>query len=196
MSNQTLSNPAPVEKQGIPGRPGLSVADAEILASKQYGLIGSATPLPSYSDQNFLFEIKSGKRFVLKIFNSLEEPAFLEAQQHALLRLEEAGLPVPRVVPTCDGAESTHLELDASGRHLVRMVTWLDGQVLAEVRPQSTQLLEALGKTLGEMDSALRDFDHPSMYRRLDWDLVHASDTIRTRLRYLASSDQRTLVEE
>ena len=196
MSNQTQSNPAPVEKHGIPGRPGLSVADAEILASKQYGLIGSATPLPSYSDQNFLFEMESGERFVLKIFNSQEEPAFLEAQQHALLRLEQAGLPVPRVVPTCDEAGRTHLELDASGRHLVQMVTWLDGQVLAKVRPQSTQLLEALGKTLGEMDSALRDFDHPGMYRRLDWDLVHASDTIRTRLRYLASSDQRTLVEE
>ena len=65
---------------------------------------------------------------------------------------------LPRVQHTVDGAAVMSVP-DAQGRpHLVRLLTWVPGRVLAGVRPHTPELLRSLGTLLGTMDTALAGF--------------------------------------
>jgi Ser/Thr protein kinase RdoA (MazF antagonist) len=64
--------------------PAFSSYDAMRLADELYALSGTVTQLPSERDQNFLIVGKSGKRYVLKIANSSEKFAMLDAQNQVM----------------------------------------------------------------------------------------------------------------
>ncbi|HUF25927.1 MAG TPA: aminotransferase class III-fold pyridoxal phosphate-dependent enzyme [Gemmatimonadaceae bacterium] len=137
-----------------------------------YGVEAQSSPLPSERDQNVLLEATDGTRVVLKIANALEEPGLLEAQQHAMSLLADAGLPVPRVVALRDGEMIGRVQARNGRSHAVWVVTHLPGIPLARLRYRSPALLEDFGRRIGEMALALRDFDHPALHREFHWDLA------------------------
>jgi Ser/Thr protein kinase RdoA (MazF antagonist) len=53
-------------------------------------------------------------------------------------------------------------------------------------------LLDAFGRTLGRLDTALADFDHPAVHRDFHWDLANASRVIDEHLP--RDEDHRALV--
>jgi hypothetical protein len=57
----------------------------------------------------------------------------------------------------------------------IRLITHLPGRLLADTKPHSPALLHSLGHTLGQLDAALADFDHPAAHRTLKWNLNRAS---------------------
>jgi Ser/Thr protein kinase RdoA (MazF antagonist) len=80
-------------------------------------------------------------------------------------------LPVQRVVATLDGRPE--VALDRPGREprrVVRMTSWLDGQLLGR-GTTSVELRREIGATLGRLNIALRGFVHPGAYRTHQWDL-------------------------
>ena len=77
---------------------------------------------------------------------------------------------------------------------LVWLLTFVEGRVLAEVRPHSPELLRDLGRFLGEMDAALQTFSHPAAHRELKWDSSRAA-WIKNILQHVADAKQRALVE-
>ncbi len=144
--------------------------DAARLAAEVYGIAARAEPLPSERDQNFrLWD--AGAQFILKISNRQEERAILELQNEALRRLTAGGtgLEWARVVRDRRGRE-----IAEAGGHFVRLLTWVEGECFANVRPHSPELLSSLGRGLGRIDTALADFDHPAAHRTHAWDLRHA----------------------
>jgi len=157
--------------------PRMDETQASRLARELYGVDGAVRPLPSERDQNFLLDTPTG-RFVLKLANAADSRELLEAQHAALGHLAARGSRAPRVVRTRAGDE---IARDAQG-HLVRLVTWLPGEPLGTVRHQPAGLLEDLGRTLGEMDRALADFDHPALHRTFHWDLAGAVERSRRAL--------------
>jgi 4-aminobutyrate aminotransferase-like enzyme/Ser/Thr protein kinase RdoA (MazF antagonist) len=177
--------------------PRLAASEAAAIARELFGLVGALTPLPSERDQNFLVTASDGTRFVLKIFNATEEAAFVEAQHQVLEHLQARGatLVLPRTVPTRSGAPFGVVHGPAEGRHLVRLLTWVPGTPLADVRPHGVGLLESLGRRLGELDRLLAEFAHPAVDRVLPWDLARAA-WIRHELRRLADPGERGLVEQ
>jgi 4-aminobutyrate aminotransferase-like enzyme/Ser/Thr protein kinase RdoA (MazF antagonist) len=78
-------------------------------------------------------------------------------------------------------------------RHAMRLVGWLPGVPLAEVK-RTFELMRNLGRSLGELDHALQGFIHPGAVRELDWDLRHAGRA-RTRLHFVRDADRRALLE-
>ena len=60
----------------------------------------------------------------------------------------------------------------------MRLVHYLPGVPLAEIKPQSTELLRDLGRKLGQLDRALTDFDHPAVHRDFHWDLANGNRII------------------
>ncbi|GAC1677984.1 MAG: aminotransferase class III-fold pyridoxal phosphate-dependent enzyme [Candidatus Acidiferrum sp.] len=74
------------------------------------------------------------------------------------------------------------------------MLTFLQGTVLAKVRPHMPELLGSLGNLLGQMDAALSDFSHPATRRELKWDLSRAS-WIREYLHHIKDARRRGIVE-
>lgn len=147
--------------------PRLAPADAAGLARELYGLEVSAAELPSERDQNFQLREASGARYVLKVANAQESREILDLQNRALAFLAERvpELSWPRVVTSVAGREIEE------GGHLIRLLTWVDGVCLAEVRPRGGELLASLGRALAKTDSALEHFSHPAASREFYWDL-------------------------
>jgi Ser/Thr protein kinase RdoA (MazF antagonist) len=154
--------------------PQFDLETAREIAVSEYDIHADATPLPSERDQNFLLTTDSGEKFVLKIANALEDRTQLEAQEQALQHLATKLSFCPRLVPARSGQFLTQLPSD----NLVRVVTYLPGIPLAEVTPHSLETLRDLGEKLGQLDQALRDFDHTATHRKFHWDLAHGLQII------------------
>ncbi len=153
--------------------PRFDVVTAASLAEKLYGIRASAAPLPSERDQNFLLSSDSGERFVLKIANGLEDHALLEAQSQVMAHLGARISFCPQLVPTLSGEDIAQIESQTGATNFVRLVTYLPGVPLAEVKPQAHKLLYDLGSKLGRVDRELADFDHPAVHRDFHWDLTN-----------------------
>jgi Ser/Thr protein kinase RdoA (MazF antagonist) len=106
------------------------LGDGEVLAllRREYGLEGSTEPLVSERDQNFLVDA-SGREFVLKIANAVEDRGLLALQNEVLEHLARTapGLGIPRLVRTLTGAEVTEWKSGAA-IHAVRLLTYLPGR--------------------------------------------------------------------
>jgi 4-aminobutyrate aminotransferase-like enzyme/Ser/Thr protein kinase RdoA (MazF antagonist) len=176
--------------------PAFTGDDARALGRRHYGLDAEVSALPSERDQNFLLTTISGDRHVLKISNAGEDPRVIDLQNAALLHLATVAPDVrlPRVRHTADGAAVASVT-DAHGTpHLVRLLTWVPGSVLAGVRPHTPELLWSLGSLLGTVDAALAGFSHPAAARDLKWDPRRAG-WIRDYLRFVEDPARRGLAE-
>ncbi len=153
--------------------PSFNVEDAIQFAQKFYGLLVQARPLPSERDQNFLLQTEDGDYFVLKIANATEERLMLEAQNQVMRHLEQYVPFCPRVVPAVNGEEIVPVTSASGEGHLLRLVTYLAGTPLGNVKRHSAELLQDLGFKVGQVTEALQSFDHPAFHRDFHWDLAN-----------------------
>jgi 4-aminobutyrate aminotransferase-like enzyme/Ser/Thr protein kinase RdoA (MazF antagonist) len=173
--------------------PRLSLDEALDVARRFYGISGTGSSLPSERDQNVLIEF-GDERVVLKIANTRESRALLEAQNAALAHVARRSNLCPRVVRALDGREMTDVTLSTGDRYLVRMFTWLPGVPMGTVDPQSSALLDSLGAAVAEIDRALEGFDHPAVHRDFHWDLVRGLSICRELLPSVGDPEMRLLV--
>ncbi len=173
-------------------------AGAVRLARELYGIAATARALPGEYDDNFHMRSRNGHGFVLKVMHPARERSFIDMQCRALQHLAQRApqLPLPRVIPNRQGElfSSTMAAADGSTR-LVWLLSFVNGTVLAEVRPHTNELLGDLGQFLGEMDAALQSFDHAAAHRELKWDSSRAA-WIKDHIKHIADSKRRALVEK
>jgi Ser/Thr protein kinase RdoA (MazF antagonist) len=157
--------------------PSFTGAEALAAAQSEYGLAGEADVLPSEREQNFLITDSRGAKFVLKIANSNDAPQLLDFQNSAMRHVERtvAECRVQQVVTSRRGLDIVSIRDARTGtEHGVRLLTWIDGEVLAKSSARGPALLESIGASMAKIDAALRDFSHPAMRRILQWDLRRA----------------------
>ncbi len=178
-------------------RPAFTPEQVIALAAERYELSATATTLPSYLDQNFRLTDAGGRQFVFKISNGTESSDLLRAEAAALARLHSASPPIdcPRVIPTTTGEESWTVQAGGDS-HLVRLLSYLPGRLLADVPSHSPALVSSVGRFLGRVDRALEGFDHPGTARKLDWDLRHAASTVATHIDAVEPGESRQLVDD
>jgi Ser/Thr protein kinase RdoA (MazF antagonist) len=114
---------------------------------------------------------------VLKIANSGDAREHLDFQNSAMRHVEKyvAECRVQGIVESLRGSDITTIRDPSSGvEHFVRLLTWIEGSVLANSRPGGFGLFESIGAGLARIDAALCDFSHPAMRRVLQWDLRYA----------------------
>jgi len=171
-------------------------SEAARLAHEIFGLEASARSLPGEYDDNFHLTATNARAYVLKVMHAGRERSFIDMQCRALQHLARRAphLAVPRVCPTRSGKAFQNVAVADGSERFVWLLTFLPGTVLAEVRPHEPELLESLGRLLGEMDAALEDFSHPSVQRELKWDLARAG-WIRDYLHHVSDATRRALVE-
>lgn len=164
---------------------GRGVALASDIAGEVFGFQGEATALPGEFDLNFHLA-GTGGDIVLKLSPESRRPV-LDLVAASLRQLEGARLAaaIPRLVPPVhrgDGSDLVaHVDFDGNP-HVACAVTYVHGMPLADLRPRSMPVLEALGTLLAQLDLALDGFDHPQLDREFPWRMETAADTIRTRL--------------
>ncbi len=191
--------------------PRFSADEALELAEKEYGIGGSISALPSERDQNFLIDRAlrmsgvatstetrgpAGKKFVLKIANVHDAPELLDFQNQAMRRVRTAvaACRVPQVECTLGGLEITRLHNARTGTdHCVRLLDWIDGEVLANSAARGPVLFESIGAGMAGIDTALSSYSHPAMRRILQWDLRRAG--MARENAGLLPPDKRTHVE-
>jgi Ser/Thr protein kinase RdoA (MazF antagonist) len=161
--------------------PRLTIAAAASVLESHFGLTGAVSSLPSERDQNFAVDCGPRGRFVLKIANSREARAALELQNAVLDHVgrQASHIEVPRVVAVAGGSAIVEWRAATGATHCVRLLTWLDGELLVRATPHDSCLLASLGTTLASLDAALLQFSHPAMHRELHWDLMRADLAFR-----------------
>ena len=123
-------------------------------------------------------ETKTHEKFVLKIANTLEERALIEAQNAALAHLAHLSL-CPSVVPTINGAEITEVLAPNGATNQVRLLTYLPGTPLAEIASPVRATIWEIGVRLAQLDKALATFEHPACHRDFHWDLANGLQIVR-----------------
>jgi 4-aminobutyrate aminotransferase-like enzyme/Ser/Thr protein kinase RdoA (MazF antagonist) len=156
--------------------PSLEPAEGARIARDLYGLAVSISALPGERDCNFRLRSAdapgaAAREFVLKILDVATDAQSMDCLVRVLDHLAEQDptLPVPRVIPTQQGARVGRFSRSGTD-YAACLVSFLPGQLLVEASP-SASLLQNVGATLARVDRALRGFFHPSLSRRLAWDV-------------------------
>ncbi|MFX1245681.1 MAG: aminotransferase class III-fold pyridoxal phosphate-dependent enzyme, partial [Promethearchaeota archaeon] len=178
-------------------RPPFTEDQAFSIAKELYDVEGEIHELPSERDRNFYVRTGAGEEYVLKIAATSEKREILEFQNQAMTHLQNTaeGMLSPHLIPTRSGEQIGVFDDAAGNSHFVRLVSYLPGKVMAEVKPHSEYFLRELGVFIGQISRALDNFAHPAAKRELYWDLKHAPVTIRQYLGHITDEDRRALVK-
>ncbi len=173
---------------------GLDTAAAEAVLHRLYGISGTAGALVGELDRNFLISLEGAPRYVLKIYHAEAEAPVLDFQNRALDHVlsQDPDLPVPRPLADLEGRELSSTGLADGSTRFVRLLAYLPGRLMGEMRPYSLRLLRSLGAYLGRLDRALATFAHPAMDRDFLWPLTNAPRHCEL-LVHIADSEQRAL---
>jgi len=176
--------------------PAFSIREARAIALQAFDIKADAHGLASERDQNFHLRDTDGSEWVLKIANPAENPALLDMQTQALLHIAdiEPDLPVPRVRATPDGAVLHEIDGQDGRRYIVRVLSYLPGQLLEDARLHPA-LLRDVGAIAARLARALRGFFHPDARHELLWDLTQAP-ALRMRTEHIKAAGRRRAVEE
>ncbi len=177
-------------------RPRFTPEEAAGLTRSLYGVSGELSALPSERDQNFRLTADNGEVFVLKISGAGEQRGIVELQHDALDHLADSfdKTEWPRVCRTKDHNAITLVDGRNGLRHLVRMLTYIDGRPLCEVKPHSPDLLKDLGAFLGRLTRAFGDFTHVEKQPDLIWNMDNGPDVVRRYADLIPDDDRRRLV--
>ncbi len=173
----------------VAAAPTWTTADAEDAGRSLFGVIASASVLPSERDQNFRLTASNGISYVLKVANGLEQRGMLEAENEAMRHLGELGL-CPKALLTVDGQA-----IGERDGYAVRLISFLAGRPLGTLGFRSPRLLDNLGRAVGSVQRALSSFDHPAVHRPFLWDLAAGPAVVAERIDVLADQQLRGMVE-
>jgi 4-aminobutyrate aminotransferase-like enzyme/Ser/Thr protein kinase RdoA (MazF antagonist) len=176
--------------------PRFETESATKLAKELYGIQATAKLLPSERDQNFLLETESREKFVLKIANALEDRAILEAQNEAMNRVAKSSSLCQRVVETLSGDTIAEVQSLNGTNHFVRLVTYLSGVPLGNIKRHSPELFYDLGRAVAKVDKALSDFDRKAIRRNFHWDTANGLHVCREHEALIADKNLRELVNK
>lgn len=147
----------------ILSRPDLAPDALQDALRKHYGIEGTLTPLPGDRDLNFLVTTVEGTKRVAKVSTPDETDEILEIEADLMRHMARAtdGFAAD-VIPSHDGSWIVKHTTGDGQTHRIRVVEYLEGVHLADVRPRSLPLLYDLGRRIADIDSALGAYpDHP-----------------------------------
>lgn len=187
---------APVLGQTMTARRAATpIARVGALCRDAWGVEGRLIPLPSERDEIYRLDTNDGRRFTLKLTSPHEAPVATEFQTRALAHaaLRDPSLPIPRLVPTRDGALSLRPDWPDQEAPTARLLSWLDGAPLAS-SARSLAQAASMGAGLARLGLALADFDHAGADHDLAWDLRHTA-RLRPLLGAIQDPERRALAE-
>ncbi|MEE2972428.1 MAG: aminotransferase class III-fold pyridoxal phosphate-dependent enzyme, partial [Planctomycetota bacterium] len=173
-----------LDSESIPGR-----EELEALLTAHWATPTALERLPG-ENLNVLVRFEGDDDAVLKITDDPDVPLGLE--EAVIDRLASTGLPVPRIVPSVDGAHVVDLVHSGSAGR-ARLQRRLPGGPWRG-RPVSGGLARDLGRTLARLHDGLAAFEHPDADRTHVWDVARA-DRHRDAVDLVEGPDRRRTIE-
>ena len=169
--------------------PSISIDSVAEAVAIKYGLKGELNILGSCQDANFRLVITTGKEYVVKISNSAtthNEIAFQNKMLAYLTRPESAcrEFHFPQIILQLDGVTEIGSVMCNGIIHFIRVLTFVKGIVLSEVKYFSPDVLKSFGECVAKMSIALSSLEQEldgtglSAPEFLQWDLQHATRVI------------------
>ena len=142
---------------------------------KVWRIKGHLKALPGERDQNFRLTTDDRERYVLKIGSPVEDLALVDYQVQALLWIEtfDASIPVPRLIPSSEGARVEHMLGEDGKAYAVRLLNYVPGTPLREFVPPPLGACRGVGRLQGHICEALRGFAHEAQDHFMPWDAMN-----------------------
>lgn len=161
--------------------PRFSADEAARVAREVFAVEGESRELPSERDQNFRLRTTGGRELVLKIANPRELRDRLAFQNEVMtvLAADPGGPLAPRPLPAGDGSTIAVVPGRGGEPHFVRLVEYLPGRPLGEVRPHTPRLLMDLGGFAARLVRALSALAQREYQPDLIWNLKNGLRVVR-----------------
>lgn len=164
--------------------------DINLILLKHYSIASfKQDKMEGYASLNYKISIPN-KNYVLKIYPFSENLVnIIEAENAVLKKLESLkAYDFPKIIYTQNSNE-----LVIEGEYVYRLLSYVEGSLLAEVN-QSSQLLGSLGKFLGQINLTLRKLEN-QIIKGIEtvWDLRHFSKN-KDFVHYIPDPKDRSLV--
>jgi len=154
--------------------PNFSAEDVAAVVAENYNLHGDYIQLVSERDQNFRLRTSDGRGFVVKVTGLIEDRIATDFQIAMLSHFEENEFNyAPRVFRTVSGDKRSVITSDAGQEYCLRIVTWLDGDLLKDVG-LTIDNANRFGQRLAELDLSLANFDFDGDGQAGLWDMQEA----------------------
>eukprot|EP01134_Creolimax_fragrantissima_P005040 CFRG5040T1 len=179
-------------------KPQVTTEQAIEIAITEWGLKIKSGPenikaLPSYDDCNFLIRCEDDQKYLLKISYEGEMESNLILQHQTMHHLSSASVSTPLPVASLKGENIVQYK-NTTGSHFVRLLTFVDGEVLENV-PCTRTLMRNVGSFVGRMECTMKSFESPYAQKNLAWDLANIHH-IRPHVDAIKVDSRRALVNE
>ena len=184
-------------------RPVVSREEVAGILKKYYGIEHSKIrDLDSYDDLNFRVETEE-EFYVLKVFSSRRGDASMVIMENKAMEHIESNsknVAIPRVISPRlshrNGVVTFFSRANPETPYYVRLLTYLPGTLFGHMKePASEDLLERLGRALGDMDRALSNFDCASAHRKWEWDLTNCFEEGKKYCEYIEDVENREIAK-
>lgn len=178
--------------------PKFSTAQIAQLLATHYGVdCSSLTDLGSYIDQNILVIDQRGKKSVLKIHDGAEQQEVIECQIKAAAKIAQhlSQLQLPLTVKSPSGNAIEQVADSSGQKYSIRLIHFVEGDMLKDLSEFSSELLEHVGKTVAGTDVALSGYYTAAANRPdIPWDLKNARQVSKLS-RYIKCPNKRRLAD-
>ncbi len=179
--------------------PQFELGEVRQIVTNLYGLTGDYRELVSERDLSWRIRTDNGEAFVLKISNAAEPEGIVDLQVKTLEHVANVDpqLPVPRMIHTLADKAYDWIESTSGDRHMIRVLTYLQGDVMEEYPSARTPTTRYnVGVMVGRLTHALRNFFHPYATRNIHlWD-ISRGPTLRPHIAQIQAPELRQLCEE
>ena len=187
----------PAEMTDDAGRRILSRADVERVVRNQYGFtVAEQKRLGGEVDQNVWVRTDNGRQFLLKA-SAGGVGDDLRWQQTVLEHLERGApdIPVPRLIPSESRAAVVVVDI-AGHPFVVRLLTWLPGEMLAELEELPEYLLFDLGQVAARLTLSLASLPADALTHTHHWDIRNSRKAVNDALSFVRDdADRRCVVD-
>ena len=122
---------------------------------------------------------QAGQQYLFKVMRAECQADFVamlcQAHEHIDAKQQDIAKLIPKIIADKLG-NSYSLVHDSEGvARLIWMQSHIQGQMYANMRPHSLQLISQLGVALAQLDRAMEDFQHPLLDAPIKWNLMQAN---------------------
>ena len=172
-------------------RSDIDIDEIKSLIRDFYGLeIVAARALGGEIDHNLCVTDAHGQRFLAKLAPASSTPAVVEWQESVLEHLAQRPISVefPRILQNCNGQVHCNVVV-GDGEYLLRLLTWIDGGLMADLDEQPRGLLHQLGFVAAEITQALEGLQQPEGVNAHHWLVTRSREAIEASMDAVTDPD-------